>query len=360
MEITLFDMDGVLLEPKGYHRALQETVRLAGLSMGYGEVLLADDQIAQFEALGISSEWHSSALCMAAMMLARQKALALVGNGNQQFAEFDLRELFAAISTQPLRQSARQRAVAAIEGLAQKAGVAPDPILEIVATSESIIHSPTLNWFQELILGSEIFERTYQKKPQLQTESYLKLYDQPLLSKPMAASILSSHRLPGHGAAIMTNRPSSGPPGFVGAPDAKMGAVLVGLADLPIVGYGEVTWLAEQTGREPRELAKPAWQHALAAILAASGWSVKDSLVYAGQQSKRDDLSHLQNSTIHVFEDTPGGMVAVQEAGILLTDMGLNIAVQKIGITEDMAKQSALSDQGAIVYPSINQALAAL
>jgi len=42
MDILLFDMDGVLLKPLGYHRALKETVRLAGISSGYGEVLLAD------------------------------------------------------------------------------------------------------------------------------------------------------------------------------------------------------------------------------------------------------------------------------------------------------------------------------
>ena len=42
MNIFLFDTDGVLVKPKGYHRALQETVRLAGISTGFGEVLLDD------------------------------------------------------------------------------------------------------------------------------------------------------------------------------------------------------------------------------------------------------------------------------------------------------------------------------
>ena len=30
MDILIFDMDGVLLEAKGYHRALQDTVKRAG------------------------------------------------------------------------------------------------------------------------------------------------------------------------------------------------------------------------------------------------------------------------------------------------------------------------------------------
>ena len=32
MRILIFDMDGVLIEPHGYHRALKETVRLAGIA----------------------------------------------------------------------------------------------------------------------------------------------------------------------------------------------------------------------------------------------------------------------------------------------------------------------------------------
>ena len=51
-KILLFDMDGVLLEPGGYHKALTETVRLIGESLGYKNVELTPADIAAFEAAG--------------------------------------------------------------------------------------------------------------------------------------------------------------------------------------------------------------------------------------------------------------------------------------------------------------------
>jgi len=92
MDILIFDMDGVLVKPEGYHRALQETVRLAGISTQYGEVQLTDNQIAQFEALGISSEWHSSALCMAVMVVEKQSGM-LRDNEHPRSGKLDLVDL---------------------------------------------------------------------------------------------------------------------------------------------------------------------------------------------------------------------------------------------------------------------------
>ena len=362
MDFLIFDMDGVLLRPMGYHRALQETVRLAGIATGFGEVQLADEQIAQFEALGISSEWHSSALCMAVMVLEHQRAAAR-DNVNSQPVSLNLKDLFEALAGQPVQDSALQRGLAAIEGLAAQSGVPVELVRELVAKSESIQHSPTLNWFQELILGSENYTSIYQKEPQFRTESYLQRYDEPQLKEAQAGKVVSWAGGAGHGAAIMTNRPSRGPSGFSGMPDAALGAQLVGLAALPLVGKGEIIWLAAQTGRPVESFSKPTWKHALAAILVASGWPAEESLKFVGQQPaewKISALHFLRDSKVTVFEDTPGGLVAVQEAADLLNDLGLQVGVQKIGIAEEVAKQSTLSVQGAAVYSDINQALASL
>ena len=75
---------------------------------------------------------------------------------------------------------------------------------------------------------------------------------------------------------------------------------------------------------------------------------------------KTSGLQHLQDSRVTVFEDTPGGIIAVQDAGESLNDLGLRVEVRKIGIAEDKAKQSALAAQGAVVYPDIGEALASL
>lgn len=362
MNILIFDMDGVLLKPQGYHQALRETVRLAGIKTGFGEVLLTDEQIARFEALGISSEWHSSALSMAVMELQKQDGAATASARLQRTA-LNLEELFQAIAIRPLEEPALNRGLAAIEQLAKNDGLSPTAAREMVANSEAIEYSLTMNWFQELILGSEGFKKMYQKEPQFQQESYLTLYDRRLISEPTTENLLRWLGEPENGAAIMTNRPSSGPPGFKGEPDAEMGTALVGLDNLPLIGYGEMNWLAEKTRRDVGTLSKPGVAHSLSAILAASGWSVEESLDYVEHELNDmswDGLTHLQSSTITVFEDTPGGVVAVQAAVNLLNEKGLQVEMQAKGIADDESKQSALTSRGAIIYPDINQALASL
>lgn len=358
----LFDMDGVLLKPRGYHRALKETVRLAGISTGYGEVRLTDEQIARFEALGISSEWHSSALCMAVMVLEAYKG-RIGGNGRSGQVRLNLDGLFEELAARPLHGSVIGHGVAAVEGLAAKSNVPADPARNLMVHSESIQHSATLNWFQELILGSTRFARIYRRKGQLQTESYLELYDERLLSEPLSENLVAWISTPGRGAAIMTNRPSNGTPGFEIGPDAGIGAGLVGLEDLPVMGLGEISWLAAHTGQEVREVAKPAREHALAAILAGSGWPLEQSLQFVGMGPATWNVSalqHLQDSKITVFEDTPGGIISLQSAGDTLNDLGLRVEVRKIGIADNGTKRSALAALGAVVYPDMDQALASL
>ena len=68
MKIFLFDMDGVLLESLGYHRALQETVRLMSKALGFGNLTLSVDDIATFEAGGINNEWDEAAICTALLL----------------------------------------------------------------------------------------------------------------------------------------------------------------------------------------------------------------------------------------------------------------------------------------------------
>jgi hypothetical protein len=358
MHILIFDMDGVLLKPIGYHRALKESVRQAGISLGIGNALLTDDHIARFEALGISSEWHSSALSMAFLTLPVQhqndKKRSLDGG-------LDFEPLFEELSSQPMSASPLQRGLAAIKILVAKTNCDPEHPCEIVVQAENIHLSPTLKWFQEMVLGSAHYAQVYNKKPIFDTPSYLKKYDQPMLSKGYANNLTKWTADPFNGAAIMTSRPSLGPNNFMdGALDAKLGADLVGLGDIPLVGFGDISWLAAQYGQTASDLAKPAWQHGLGAILTAGGWSLERSLLSVGGKAsslRAADLTHLKDSTITVFEDTTSGLFAVQKVVDLLNNLNIPVSLQKIGITDDPAKRAALFAQGADIYADINQAL---
>lgn len=355
MDILIFDMDGVLLKANGYHRALQKTVELAAQHLSLDDIQLSQEQIHIFESLGISSEWHASALCMAFL-----EVQLLAGNPTPSL---DLEGVFAAIEDQPLLLPPRQRVVNALREVCGHYGVDDQAFRHRVEDSERIERSPTMAWFQELVLGSQAFQERYQLAAQLNTPSYLEVYDRPLISASNAGLVSNWSLNGGLGAAIMTNRPSAGPGDFNGSPEAELGQNLVGMAEVPLIGHGELSWLAAENKNEPGELSKPNPCHALSAIFIALGVLKEDSLKASlGDFSdlEQGKLGKLAGKTITVFEDTPAGIRSVIKAGQLLEQEGLQVAVKSIGIATSEVKKAALAAEGAQVVSDINSALSRL
>lgn len=326
--IIIFDMDGVLLAPRGYHLALQETVRLGAEALGYANITLTYEQIAQFEGLGISSEWHSSAA-----------ALSMLTFGGT----LSLGRLFGLLKREPAQIPARirlERAIEAITGDATR-----------IRESETLA-SPSYKIFQELILGSADFERIYRIKSSLNVASYLLQFDQPLLKTSTRERLLAWLEHPEHGCAVMTNRPSSE------MPDAGYGLRLVDLDVLPLVGNNDMRWLAGQVGGETAHFLKPNAAHALAALLASTGRGLPESLLGAHGLLNGADVDDLDVGEIVVFEDTPAGLISVGATGDVLRAKGLPVAVKKIGIAPSGGvKAEFLRAQGAEVFDEINAAL---
>ena len=73
--IFLFDVDGVLINPRGYKEALRATVEHFAARMGLEAMAPSDEDIAIFEACGITSEWDSGPMCVAALLLAASENL---------------------------------------------------------------------------------------------------------------------------------------------------------------------------------------------------------------------------------------------------------------------------------------------
>lgn len=368
MKILLFDMDGVLLQPRGYHKALQETVRLISLSLGFEEFHLPNSAIAQFEALGISNEFHSSAICMAMMVIELEKrkhpfqpSTQLQSKSDTPLPlEIDLARIFDAIAAQPLELPAVERCIAALKIYAEHIGVDLTPIVNIIQECEAVESSLAFNVFQELVLGSETFANTYGKKAQLAQDSYLSRFDRSCIAADLQDSLKIWWQLPQQSAAIMTNRPSNSLLGLPGTPEAELGAELVGLDFLPIIGFGEMTWLANQMGEQVSKLQKPAGQHALAAILAAAGMPTGEALLEAQKIAlgkSELDLGFLDGSEIWVFEDTPAGIVAVERVRQKLLEISVSVQIWKIGIAQDAVKAKALTKLDAQIYDSVRPAL---
>ena len=352
MDILIFDMDGVLLEARGYHRALQDTVQLGGKSLSLDNIELSQEQIYKFESLGISSEWQSSAFCLATLQI--QILSGVIS------PSLDLEKLFSLIQDQPLELPAIERGLKAVRLLCELHSLDSKPILSTISGCEDIDRSLTMGWFQELVLGSETYLAHYKKPAQFNNQSYLEMYDIPLLSPKNAAKIKSWARSNTHGAAIMTNRPSSGPAGFAGSPEAEVGMDLVQLSGIPIFGYTDIAWLAENIHVEPGRLVKPNRTHALAAIIGSLDIEKELSLrqsILDPIQWPTDIINRLQGGTITVFEDTPAGIVSVQNAGKALEKIGLDIKIKPVGIAKEKIKKNALENQRVRVFSDINQAL---
>ena len=224
-KIIIFDVDGVLIESHGYHKAFKDTVRLGAKELGF-DVDLSNEDIARFEGMGISSEWHSSAACMAGLLI----------NGT-----FDLSPLFAFIKGEQAEIPVRIRLERAVSRMAIEAGVDPARPVAIIQNSETIQSFP-FDIFQEMILGSEGFEEIYGMKSSLGVESYLYEYDKPLLSVSSKKQLFDWLQISEYGCAIMTNRPTRE------MPDAKYAQKLTGLERIPVSGYGDMGWLGGKFG----------------------------------------------------------------------------------------------------------------
>lgn len=372
MKMLLFDMDGVLLEAQGYHRALQETVRQVASALGFAGVTLSDDVIAAFEASGMSSEWDSAATCSALLLQAAWRF-----DPQRQFPRTSLFSPAAPIRAQALDfwkfaislaepalqnltplERARHLLLSQDERLTDQQQLV---IRQLLLHARQAEHSLTCRLFQELVLGSQVFARIYPFVPQLDTPSYLSLHDRSHLNDRHKASLKAWLNQTGNRAAILTSRPNLRPDDRMSTPEAELGADLVGLSHLPISGWGGLCWLGAQVGLDPQALLKPHPVHTLAAMQMALGIDAVLALEEATRLGWFGEAStmwqRLQGTEVSVFEDTPGGIRSLLAAQQTLHQVGVSIDIHCYGIARHSTKCRELARWGAPVYASLPEAL---
>lgn len=371
MKIWLFDMDGVLLEPHGYHDALRETVRRVACALGLPHVALTPGDIAAFEAAGVTSEWDSSAICAALLLDARWQADPHASWPPDLAAPLpaadvpppDFRAFAAALAGQTARGAPPGPCA-----LAQLAATRPYPPAHRAALEAVLLHareievSLTMQVFQELALGSATYAQVYGLRPRFEERGYLQTRDRPTLDGAARRHLLAWTEEDGHHVAVMTARPGRWPDGTAGSPEAELGLAAAGLAGWPLVSWGALEWLAARHGQDPQRLCKPAPFHALAAVSRAVGMSPEEALLHAAALPGRCDpvWSRLDGAQVTVFEDTTTGVFSLLAARDLLAAHGIRLEVRAIGITADPVKGRALAATGAEVFPSLSAALKAV
>jgi len=358
-KILLFDMDGVLLTPGGYHRALQDTVARLGSALGFSNARLTLEDIHALEACGVTNEWASAAMCLALLALRLWERFPGVEVGPSRLAQpVEAHGLpppdFAAFIRQ---MAAAQRAIP--EPLARARSLLPveaHPLIDAAYSVEALSHRVQ----QEHVLGSRTFARTYRLPAVWDVPSYLLAYDRSNLSPALHMRLAEWLARPEQRAVVFTNRPSTAPDGVFCTPEAELGARLVGVEGIPLVGGGGVMWLAAQRGVPQGTFHKPHPVHALAALGRALGDSLTEAFVRAAElaleRRGQAGWARLEGAQVWVFEDSTGGLESLKAAQRLLAARGISMQVHLIGVSDSPPKRAALEQAGARVYDTLEEA----
>lgn len=363
--IFVFDMDGVLLEPGGYQQALKSTVKLIGKMLGAPETRLTGDQIARFEALNVSNEWDSLAICTAIILLHVWKIdpdICLNGAKLNSRCVTDKRpdfdnflSQFTDIGDLP-GQMIFHKIIATHPDLheGQKQHLA-----DILLNSNDIYQSLTLPLHQEAVLGSTLFQKIYGIEPQLECESALLKHDRPSITCDQREKLLNWLDLPENHAVIMTNRLSLAPEGYQSTPEAELGLKLVGLESIPLIGSGTLLWFAaEHCGLASHTFLKPNPVHALTA-LGLSHWdSAQQSVAKAADlwlgKGNAKDWQAFNGAKLVIFEDSANGILAGIRAVDILKNNGIEIDLKRVGVSQNKIKLDVLKQLSDLTVPDIN------
>jgi hypothetical protein len=191
-------------------------------------------------------------------------------------------------------------------------------------------------------------------------DSYLTLYDRPVMNPEKQRSLLDWLSNPAQHAGILTNRPSVALPCYLSSPEAELGAQRAGLGDLPLLGSGMLAWFAV-THCHLREhtFLKPNPVHALALMQMCMGEDRTRALRLAYDlwrgEGEREDWTQLDGAKVIIFEDAVKGFESGDTARELLQEVNVQIDTEFIGVSQNTIKKQKLSGFTERVYEGINE-----
>jgi hypothetical protein len=406
--LLLLDIDGVLLQPGGYREAVTSAINYFTQQVGLPNLAPEEEILAFFESQGITNEWDIVPICLATILEAMIGLnpdlklpldwISITGNTDSQLVgmgKVDYRKKILEI----LRylKIGKSPSVAIFEAGSSQTGGEPFPILskhplftQLFSNTSDVERSLTTKIFQNLVLGSDVFQDIYGLEPLVVTSSYLDLFDRSNLSEWNCRKIHSFSKAGILFPVAYTARPSLPPEGVVTqeddySPEAEMALKLVGLEDIPLIAYGRLRYASQLFRVSTDLLIKPSPFQALAAISAAvmtdknetralncAGKICEAFGLFTGtaRSSGRIDfepaiiefISDLRANqlVIDIIEDSPIGIRAAKLACQMLTELNLSVTTHGWGVAQDASKKTALEEVGAVVYGDVNDALSAV
>jgi hypothetical protein len=362
-KVFLLDVDGVLVHQGGYRAALHATLNHFASLMGLSHFDFPEEKLSELEKRGIFSEWDMVPLLLGTLwndILSHPTNLKLPADLSSAAVEIGRnangyipRELiipeFELIAGQYPAQAALQNGCFPF--------IPIDLRTNLLSQSRNVNFSQTMRLFQHYSLGSRVFSQTYELPAEVETESFLLTHDRSNINAGVRAKLRQTNIQ----LAALTARPSA-PPRKVNvshlgyAPEAELALELVGLADIPLMGFGKLEYLASQRGLDAGALLKPAPFQALAATAAAFAGDEWSALQSAGDWYQTGQLKGVFADLPHAFElfvveDTLSGIRSVQAAGEIFRQAGFDVTVHALGLTSgSAAKVDAFSQAGIPHY----------
>lgn len=370
-KVVLLDVDGVLVTPGGYRAALHATLNHFAALMGMPHFDFHEEKIAELERHGIFSEWDMVPILLGAAwngILSRwdevdlppdlTSAAVAIGRRMNGYMPVDVRapEFEILPETYPAESALQQGCFPFIP---------EDLRRNLLHDSHNVYVSHTTRLFQHFSLGSRVFSQTYNLPAEVETRSFLHLYDKSNLNEEILMKLLQENV---HLASI-TARPSA-PPRDVNtshlgyAPEAESALELVGLPDIPLIGCGRLEYVAKQRGLDVAALMKPSPVHALAATAAALTGEECPAIQSAADWLQTGQLNGAFASLPRLFElivveDTMGGIRSTRSAGEILKRAGFDVTVRPFGLTLGSAAKASAFEKADVPYYEDWQMLAA-
>jgi hypothetical protein len=380
--VYLFDIDGVLICPGGYRRATFDTIQYFLIELLGFPFSTYEDELSCFESIGITSEWDMIPLYLLAVL----ELTSDYQEQNFSFVEteifrFDLIKFLNSYQKYLLYGEAPADAVlsqweAGLPIFPVLEGKNPELIRSLLYGTRNPEISRITGYFQNLVLGNQLFEQTCKVKAKIMTEPYLELYDKVQIStfyKQKVEQLIENQQI---FSAAMTARPSINPfkpknnPSDYFSPEAELAIKCIGLNQLSMIGFGALQAIGTAVNRTGDNFLKPSPVHAFIALQAALGGSMKtiyrltlDYICYLENperiSSQLESFLGTLRPSIHlfVFEDSSIGIRSVWNLVETFKKLDIEADVQAFGISTHPAKIKALKNENARIFSDINQAL---
>ena len=389
--VMLFDVDGVLIQPGGYWEAREAAIKYFMDQLAWNILAPSPEIPPLLESYGVTSEWDMIPICLAIILDAAwemlpikytadtlEQAFKTVRESQLPGREIDylseIQRFRPFFGLAPVPSNALLKACKGEASPAILSNIYDQPFLvELLGYTRDIQKSVTFRVFQNIVLGAEVFSRTYHLEPDIQVESYLEKYDQSLVQQEICAELKRGMEQGDLYLSALTARPSLPPKEILSynekyTPEAEMALQILGLTNMALMSFGRMNYLAEEKGEEADYLLKPSPVQGLAAIRAALTGEELASLEWA-YETARQDQNKLKSEIswdwlpedieLHVFEDSSAGIRSVKNAVRILEKSGVRVRFHAWGISSHAEKVAALKKLGAEIVPDINLAIKA-